>query len=210
MAPNTQPVFWYLGLDLSARGAGAALVSRDLKRYYSTRVGYSVKQGAPLMERIVRAYDVACAINSFIAKVVNVPDGTDGTITRGMFETAQWQAPLATGNDIFNVQQEVLSMLIHGGRSDEATPWFRLFDPPIGVTPSEVKKYHCGKGNANNMFLLSHLTNRYGIVAPSEDEAVAYALATMARESLHEVENLRKDQQKILKNVRDRAVTFRG
>lgn len=73
--------------------------------------------------------------------------------------------------------------------------------PYVVVTPTQLKKYATGKGNASKDLVLSSMTARTGIIFESNDESDSMALYSMARESVglsSPMGDLPKDQRDVI------------
>lgn len=80
-------------------------------------------------------------------------------------------------------------------------------EPPLRVTPQQVKKYATGKGNAGKDEVLAAVIRRYpDVLVTGNDQADALVLAAIGAAVLGEpFETLTRFQQEVVDAVRDRA-----
>ena len=80
-------------------------------------------------------------------------------------------------------------------RTEDDIPW-------LEVSPSQVKQFATGKGNANKEIVLQQVYKRWGVEFNDNNQADAYVLAQIGRAYLSEMDNLTDFQQKVIRALR--------
>lgn len=83
-------------------------------------------------------------------------------------------------------------------RTEDDIPW-------LEVSPSQVKQFATGKGNANKEIVLQQVYKRWGVEFNDNNQADAYVLAQIGRAYLSEMDNLTDFQQKVIRALRKEA-----
>ena len=83
-------------------------------------------------------------------------------------------------------------------RTEDDIPW-------LEVSPSQVKQFATGKGNANKEIVLQQVYKRWGVELTDNNQADAYVLAQIGRAYLSEMDNLTDFQQKVIRALRKEA-----
>ena len=83
-------------------------------------------------------------------------------------------------------------------RTEDDIPW-------LEVSPSQVKQFATGKGNANKEIVLQQVYKRWGFEAKDNNQADAYVLAQIGRAYLGEADDLTDFQQKVVRALRKEA-----
>ena len=83
-------------------------------------------------------------------------------------------------------------------RTEDDIPW-------LEVSPSQVKQFATGKGNANKEVVLQQVYKRWGVEFNDNNQADAYVLAQIGRAYLSEMDNLTDFQQKVIRALRKEA-----
>jgi len=83
-------------------------------------------------------------------------------------------------------------------RTEDDIPW-------LEVSPSQVKQFATGKGNANKEVVLQQVYKRWGVELTDNNQADAYVLAQIGRAYLGEADDLTDFQQKVIRALRKEA-----
>lgn len=83
-------------------------------------------------------------------------------------------------------------------RTEDDIPW-------LEVSPSQVKQFATGKGNANKEVVLQQVYKRWGVELTDNNQADAYVLAQIGRAYLGEVDGLTDFQQKVVRVLKKEA-----
>ncbi len=83
-------------------------------------------------------------------------------------------------------------------RTEDDIPW-------LEVSPSQVKQFATGKGNANKEIVLQQVYKRWGVELTDNNQADAYVLAQIGRAYLGEADDLTDFQQKVIRALRKEA-----
>lgn len=83
-------------------------------------------------------------------------------------------------------------------RTEDDIPW-------LEVSPSQVKQFATGKGNANKEIVLQQVYKRWGVELTDNNQADAYVLAQIGRAYLGEADDLTDFQQKVIRALKKEA-----
>jgi len=83
-------------------------------------------------------------------------------------------------------------------RTEDDIPW-------LEVSPSQVKQFATGKGNANKEIVLQQVYKRWGVELTDNNQADAYVLAQIGRAYLGEADDLTDFQQKVVRTLKKEA-----
>lgn len=83
-------------------------------------------------------------------------------------------------------------------RTEDDIPW-------LEVSPSQVKQFATGKGNANKEVVLQQVYKRWGVELTDNNQADAYVLAQIGRAYLGEAGDLTDFQQKVVRTLKKEA-----
>lgn len=105
----------------------------------------------------------------FMSKLTELLDGVKPDIIAYELPTGKYITPIKTESELIGVLK-----LTAEQRGIEYK----------GYSPSEIKKWATGKGNANKALMIAAAEGRYGIANTTDNEADAIHLCKMVRESL--------------------------
>ena len=83
-------------------------------------------------------------------------------------------------------------------RTEDDIPW-------LEVSPSQVKQFATGKGNANKEVVLQQVYKRWGVELTDNNQADAYVLAQIGRAYLGEADDLTDFQMKVVRTLKKEA-----
>ena len=83
-------------------------------------------------------------------------------------------------------------------RTEDDIPW-------LEVSPSQVKQFATGKGNANKEVVLQQVYKRWGVESTDNNQADAYVLAQIGRAYLGEADDLTDFQMKVVRTLKKEA-----
>jgi len=167
----------YLGLDLSLRHTGIAIVNEE-KFVKSEIIDCSVLRG---MERIK-------VIRETIKKVLEEYKPELTAIENYAFG--------CRGRAVFNLGE--LGGVIR-------FTLYSLKIPYIEIAPMTAKKFLTGKGNAEKNQMLMYALKNYKLEFDNDNECDAFALALMTRAvSTKDLSGLKKFQKEVVKNYMER------
>ena len=154
----------YVGIDHSLSGTGIAILGEDgsLKHLATCK---SEPDGTSVRQRVWRFRGLAGNVQ---AEIIHFLSG--GTmIGVCCFEGYSFGSNKSHHSAIIESGYEVRSHMV-------ATVGGAIYEVP----PTTVKKFACGKGNADKSAVVSSLTKKHGVEFGNDNEADAYALARMA------------------------------
>lgn len=119
----------------------------------------------------------------------------------------QWEPPsliVIEGFSYGSKGRGVFDIAYLGYRIREELERYRTEDdiPWLEVSPSQLKQFATGKGNANKEIVLQQVYKRWGVELTDNNQADAYVLAQIGRAYLGEVDGLTDFQQKVIRALR--------
>ena len=122
----------------------------------------------------------------------------------------QWEPPsliVIEGFSYGSKGRGVFDIAYLGWRIREELERYRTEDdiPWLEVSPSQVKQFATGKGNANKEIVLQQVYKRWGVELTDNNQADAYVLAQIGRAYLGEADDLTDFQQKVVRALRKEA-----
>ena len=122
----------------------------------------------------------------------------------------QWEPPsliVIEGFSYGSKGRGVFDIAYLGWRIREELERYRTEDdiPWLEVSPSQVKQFATGKGNANKEIVLQQVYKRWGVEFNDNNQADVYVLAQIGRAYLSEMDNLTDFQQKVIRALRKEA-----
>lgn len=122
----------------------------------------------------------------------------------------QWEPPsliVIEGFSYGSKGRGVFDIAYLGWRIREELERYRTEDdiPWLEVSPSQVKQFATGKGNANKEIVLQQVYKRWGVEFNDNNQADAYVLAQIGRAYLSEMDNLTDFQQKVVRTLKKEA-----
>jgi crossover junction endodeoxyribonuclease RuvC len=125
-------------------------------------------------------------------------------------DESEWKPPTRIVIEGFSYGSKgrgVFSIAYLGFRIREELERLRIKDkiPWIEVSPSQLKQFATGKGNAGKEIILQQVYKRWGFEAKDNNQADAYVLAQIGRAYLGEVDDLTDFQQKVVRTLKKEA-----
>jgi len=189
-----------VGIDPSLTGTGIIVLRNgELGKALTTK--NEPKLGT--IERVRRIYEQinnvienlsTCYINAYIGdkrmirweppSLIVIEGFSYGSKGRGVFDIAYlgWR-----------IREE-----LERYRTEDDIPW-------LEVSPSQVKQFATGKGNANKEIVLQQVYKRWGVELTDNNQADAYVLAQIGRAYLGEADDLTDFQQKVIRALKKEA-----
>jgi crossover junction endodeoxyribonuclease RuvC len=122
----------------------------------------------------------------------------------------EWEAPALIVIEGFSYGSKgrgVFDIAYLGWRIREELERYRTEDdiPWLEVSPSQVKQFATGKGNANKEVVLQQVYKRWGVELTDNNQSDAYVLAQIGWAYLGEADDLTDFQQKVIRALRKEA-----
>lgn len=189
-----------VGIDPSLTGTGIIVLRNgELGKALTTK--NEPKLGT--IERVRRIYEqINNVIENLSTCYVNAYIGDKRMI--------RWEPPsliVIEGFSYGSKGRGVFDIAYLGWRIREELERYRTEDdiPWLEVSPSQVKQFATGKGNANKEIVLQQVYKRWGVELTNNNQADAYVLAQIGRAYLSEMDNLTDFQQKVIRALRKEA-----
>ena len=189
-----------VGIDPSLTGTGIIVLRNgELGKALTTK--NEPKLGT--IERVRRIYEqINNVIENLSTCYVNAYIGDKRMI--------RWEPPsliVIEGFSYGSKGRGVFDIAYLGWRIREELERYRTEDdiPWLEVSPSQVKQFATGKGNANKEIVLQQVYKRWGVEFNDNNQADAYVLAQIGRAYLSEMDNLTDFQQKVIQALRKEA-----
>jgi crossover junction endodeoxyribonuclease RuvC len=189
-----------VGIDPSLTGTGIIVLRNgELGKALTTK--NEPKLGT--IERVRRIYEqINNVIENLSTCYVNAYIGDKRMI--------RWEPPsliVIEGFSYGSKGRGVFDIAYLGWRIREELERYRTEDdiPWLEVSPSQVKQFATGKGNANKEIVLQQVYKRWGVEFNDNNQADAYVLAQIGRAYLSEMDNLTDFQQKVIRALRKEA-----
>lgn len=186
-----------VGIDPSLTGTGIIVLRNgELGKALTTK--NEPKLGT--IERVRRIYEqINNVIENLSTCYVNAYIGDKRMI--------RWEPPsliVIEGFSYGSKGRGVFDIAYLGWRIREELERYRTEDdiPWLEVSPSQVKQFATGKGNANKEIVLQQVYKRWGVEFNDNNQADAYVLAQIGRAYLSEIDNLTDFQQKVIRALR--------
>jgi crossover junction endodeoxyribonuclease RuvC len=186
-----------VGIDPSLTGTGIIVLRNgELGKALTTK--NEPKLGT--IERVRRIYEqINNVIENLSTCYVNAYIGDKRMI--------RWEPPsliVIEGFSYGSKGRGVFDIAYLGWRIREELERYRTEDdiPWLEVSPSQVKQFATGKGNANKEIVLQQVYKRWGVEFNDNNQADAYVLAQIGRAYLSEMDNLTDFQQKVIRALR--------
>jgi crossover junction endodeoxyribonuclease RuvC len=154
----------YVGIDHSLSGTGIAILG-DKGGLICLETVSSESQGVSVRHRVWRFRGLADSVSEIVHRYI----GNGVTIAVCCFEGYSFGSNKAHHSAIIESGYEVRSRMISLVAGS-------IFE----VAPTTLKKFACGKGNADKSAVVSAMTKRHGVEFGNDNEADAYALARCA------------------------------
>ena len=189
-----------VGIDPSLTGTGI-IVLRNGEPGKALTTKNEPKLGT--IERVRRIYEQinnvienlsTCYVNAYI----------------GDMRMIRWEPPsliVIEGFSYGSKGRGVFDIAYLGWRIREELERYRTEDdiPWLEVSPSHVKQFATGKGNANKEIVLQQVYKRWGVELTDNNQADAYVLAQIGRAYLGEADDLTDFQQKVIRALKKEA-----
>jgi len=189
-----------VGIDPSLTGTGIIVLRNgELGKALTTK--NEPKLGT--IERVRRIYEqINNVIENLSTCYVNAYIGDKRMI--------RWEPPsliVIEGFSYGSKGRGVFDIAYLGWRIREELERYRTEDdiPWLEVSPSQVKQFATGKGNANKEVVLQQVYKRWGVELTDNNQADAYVLAQIGRAYLGEADDLTDFQQKVIRALRKEA-----
>jgi len=189
-----------VGIDPSLTGTGIIVLRNgELGKALTTK--NEPKLGT--IERVRRIYEqINNVIENLSTCYVNAYIGDKRMI--------RWEPPsliVIEGFSYGSKGRGVFDIAYLGWRIREELERYRTEDdiPWLEVSPSQVKQFATGKGNANKEIVLQQVYKRWGVELTDNNQADAYVLAQIGRAYLGEADDLTDFQQKVIRALRKEA-----
>lgn len=189
-----------VGIDPSLTGTGIIVLRNgELGKALTTK--NEPKLGT--IERVRRIYEqINNVIENLSTCYVNAYIGDKRMI--------HWEPPsliVIEGFSYGSKGRGVFDIAYLGWRIREELERYRTEDdiPWLEVSPSQVKQFATGKGNANKEVVLQQVYKRWGVELTDNNQADAYVLAQIGRAYLGEADDLTDFQQKVIRALRKEA-----
>lgn len=189
-----------VGIDPSLTGTGIIVLRNgELGKALTTK--NEPKLGT--IERVRRIYEqINNVIENLSTCYVNAYIGDKRMI--------RWEPPsliVIEGFSYGSKGRGVFDIAYLGWRIREELERYRTEDdiPWLEVSPSQVKQFATGKGNANKEIVLQQVYKRWGVELTDNNQADAYVLAQIGRAYLGEVDGLTDFQQKVIRALKKEA-----
>ena len=189
-----------VGIDPSLTGTGIIVLRNgELGKALTTK--NEPKLGT--IERVRRIYEqINNVIENLSTCYVNAYIGDKRMI--------RWEPPsliVIEGFSYGSKGRGVFDIAYLGWRIREELERYRTEDdiPWLEVSPSQVKQFATGKGNANKEIVLQQVYKRWGVELTDNNQADAYVLAQIGRAYLGEVDGLTDFQQKVVRTLKKEA-----
>lgn len=122
---------------------------------------------------------------------------------------SEWKAPkiiVIEGFSYGSKGRGVFDIAYLGWRIREELEAYRVEDdvPWLEVSPSQLKQFATGKGNANKEIVLQQVYKRWGVELSDNNQADAYVLAQIGRAYLYRVD-MTDFQKKVIQALRKEA-----
>jgi len=189
-----------VGIDPSLTGTGIIVLRNgELGKALTTK--NEPKLGT--IERVRRIYEqINNVIENLSTCYVNAYIGDKRMI--------RWEPPsliVIEGFSYGSKGRGVFDIAYLGWRIREELERYRTEDdiPWLEVSPSQVKQFATGKGNANKEIVLQQVYKRWGVELTDNNQADAYVLAQIGRAYLGEADDLTDFQQKVIRALKKEA-----
>ena len=189
-----------VGIDPSLTGTGIIVLRNgELGKALTTK--NEPKLGT--IERVRRIYEqINNVIENLSTCYVNAYIGDKRMI--------RWEPPsliVIEGFSYGSKGRGVFDIAYLGWRIREELERYRTEDdiPWLEVSPSQVKQFATGKGNANKEIVLQQVYKRWGVEFNDNNQADAYVLAQIGRAYLGEADGLTDFQQKVVRTLKKEA-----
>lgn len=189
-----------VGIDPSLTGTGIIVLRNgELGKALTTK--NEPKLGT--IERVRRIYEqINNVIENLSTCYVNAYIGDKRMI--------RWEPPsliVIEGFSYGSKGRGVFDIAYLGWRIREELERYRTEDdiPWLEVSPSQVKQFATGKGNANKEIVLQQVYKRWGVELTDNNQADAYVLAQIGRAYLGEADDLTDFQQKVVRTLKKEA-----
>ena len=189
-----------VGIDPSLTGTGIIVLRNgELGKALTTK--NEPKLGT--IERVRRIYEqINNVIENLSTCYVNAYIGDKRMI--------RWEPPsliVIEGFSYGSKGRGVFDIAYLGWRIREELERYRTEDdiPWLEVSPSQVKQFATGKGNANKEIVLQQVYKRWGVELTDNNQADAYVLAQIGRAYLGEADDLTDFQQKVIRVLKKEA-----
>lgn len=154
----------YVGIDHSLTGTGVAILG-DKGGLICLETVSCESQGTSVRHRVWRFRGLADSVSELVQRYI----GNGVTIAVCCFEGYSFGSNKAHHSAIIESGYEVRSRMVSLVAGS-------IFE----VAPSTLKKFACGKGNADKSAVVSSMTKKHGVEFGNDNEADAYALARCA------------------------------
>lgn len=158
----------FVGLDLSLNGTGIAAVNR---------------QGSLILNQTLKPSKLTSKIKGpefRVARLIEIRNRLDAIILNIILKNSSNNLLFAVEGYTYATANSAHVMGELGGVV-RTMLYEHRFDY-IEVSPSHVKKYATGAGNAKKEQVIAHVLKRWGLLFSTSDEADAYVLARMVRD----------------------------
>ena len=189
-----------VGIDPSLTGTGIIVLRNgELGKALTTK--NEPKLGT--IERVRRIYEqINNVIENLSTCYVNAYIGDKRMI--------RWEPPsliVIEGFSYGSKGRGVFDIAYLGWRIREELERYRTEDdiPWLEVSPSQVKQFATGKGNANKEIVLQQVYKRWGVELTDNNQADAYVLAQIGRAYLGEADDLTDFQMKVVRTLKKEA-----
>ena len=189
-----------VGIDPSLTGTGIVVLRNgEIEQALTTKN----KPELGIIERVRRIYEqINNVIENLSTCYVNAYIGDKRMI--------RWEPPsliVIEGFSYGSKGRGVFDIAYLGWRIREELERYRTEDdiPWLEVSPSQVKQFATGKGNANKEIVLQQVYKRWGVELTDNNQADAYVLAQIGRAYLGEADDLTDFQQKVIRALRKEA-----
>jgi len=189
-----------VGIDPSLTGTGIIVLRNgELGKALTTK--NEPKLGT--IERVRRIYEqINNVIENLSTCYVNAYIGDKRMI--------RWEPPsliVIEGFSYGSKGRGVFDIAYLGWRIREELERYRTEDdiPWLEVSPSQVKQFATGKGNANKEVVLQQVYKRWGVELTDNNQADAYVLAQIGRAYLGEADDLTDFQMKVVRTLKKEA-----
>jgi len=154
----------YVGIDHSLSGTGIAILG-DKGGLICLETVKSEPSGTSIRMRVWRFRGLADNVSELVQRYI----GNGVTIGVCCFEGYSFGSNKSHHSAIIESGYEVRSRLVSLVAGS-------IFE----VAPTTLKKFACGKGNADKSAVVSSMTKKHGVEFGNDNEADAYALARVA------------------------------
>lgn len=154
----------YIGIDHSLSGTGVAILG-DKGGLLCLETLKSESQGASVRMRVWRFRGLADSVAELIARYLT------GGVSVGVCCCEQYS---------FGSNKAHHSAIIESGYEVRSRLVALVAGGLLEVAPTTLKKFACGKGNADKSAVVSAMTKKHGVEFGNDNEADAYALARVA------------------------------